>query len=78
MYGQLSEEHGQPVFHWSHSYGQLFPPEEPYRPEGQFMYFATYNVEKRDRVKCVSGPEGKSGRAALGAARDQYRGWQCG
>ncbi|XP_043190302.1 D-glucuronyl C5-epimerase B-like isoform X3 [Amphibalanus amphitrite] len=58
VYGQLSEQHGQPVFHWSHSYGQLFPPEEPYRPDGQFMYFATYNVEKRDRVKCISGPEG--------------------
>ena len=48
------------MFRWSHSYGQLFPPSEPYRPEAEFMYFATYNVEKRDRVKCISGPEGES------------------
>ena len=61
MYGQLSEKRGRKVFHWSHSIGQVFPPAEPYRPDGPFMYFATYNVEKRDRVKGVSGPEGGEG-----------------
>jgi len=58
MYGEMGEERGGKVFRWSHSYGKVFPPSEPYQPAGGFMYFGSYNVERRDRVKCVSGPHG--------------------
>lgn len=30
----------------------------PYHPDGVFMSFQSYNVEVRDRVKCISGVEG--------------------
>ena len=37
---------------------RLFVPKTPYRYHGIFMTFDAYNVEYRDRVKCVSGIEG--------------------
>lgn len=45
-------------FDWQHSYSRVYPPGEKYSPEGVFMSFAHYNVEVRDRVKCISGVEG--------------------
>ena len=45
-------------FEWSHSYSMVYPPSEKYTPGGEFMSFRHYNVEVRERVKCISGVEG--------------------
>ncbi len=44
-------------FEWSHSYSKIFYPDEPYSSRGRFLWFANYNVEVRERVKCVSAAE---------------------
>ncbi|OQV18384.1 D-glucuronyl C5-epimerase [Hypsibius exemplaris] len=46
------------VFNWQHSYAKLSLPKLPYEPDGIFMSFDNYNVEVRDRVKCISAMEG--------------------
>lgn len=59
MYGKLATyDHGVERFEWSHSYGQVYHPRGKYDPRGIFMYFEKYNVEARDRVKCISALEG--------------------
>lgn len=59
MYGKLaSYDDGNERFEWSHSYGQVYHPRGKYDPRGVFMYFEKYNVEARDRVKCISALEG--------------------
>lgn len=45
-------------FEWYHSHGKINYPRGIYNPRGIFMYFDNYNVEARDRVKCISGIEG--------------------
>lgn len=45
-------------FEWYHSHGKINHPKKKYDPKGIFAYFDNYNVEARDRVKCVSGIEG--------------------
>lgn len=45
-------------FDWSHSYGKVYHPKKKYDPRGTFATFENYNVEVRDRVKCISGIEG--------------------
>lgn len=45
-------------FEWAHSYSKVYPTKGRYDPKGVFMYFDNYNVEVRERVKCVSGAEG--------------------
>jgi heparosan-N-sulfate-glucuronate 5-epimerase len=45
-------------FEWSHSYSKVYHPKKKYDPRGTFTTFENYNVEVRDRVKCISGPEG--------------------
>ncbi|NXO27614.1 GLCE epimerase, partial [Cisticola juncidis] len=47
VYGRLAQAGGRP---------RLEP--APYRPHGVVMSFEGYNVELRDRVKCISGVEG--------------------
>jgi len=47
------------VFNWLHSQVKIHKPKIPYNPKGVFTYFENYNVEVRDRVKCISGSEGK-------------------
>lgn len=59
VYGSLSTSvKGQQQFDWSHSNAKVNYPKGPYDPKGIFMYFENYNVETRDRVKCISATEG--------------------
>ncbi|KAF2904650.1 hypothetical protein ILUMI_01534 [Ignelater luminosus] len=58
IYGKLATYDGLERFEWSHSYGRVYHPKGKYDPRGVFMYFENYNVEVRDRVKCVSATEG--------------------
>lgn len=46
-------------FEWSHSYSKVYYPKGKYDPRGVFLYFENYNVELRERVKCISATEGK-------------------
>jgi len=59
VYGRLSAEGGETHFEWSHSYSRVYIPKGKYDPKGVFTYFENYNVEVRDRVKCLSATEGK-------------------
>jgi len=56
VYGKLSDDNE--VFYWQHSYSRVFTPEASYSPTDGFMSFEHYNVEIRDRVKCISAAEG--------------------
>jgi len=47
------------VFYWQHSYSRVFTSETSYSPTDGFMSFQHYNVEIRDRVKCISAAEGR-------------------
>lgn len=58
IYGRLTSSDGLERFEWSHSYSKIYHPKGRYDPRGVFMYFENYNVEVRDRVKCISGIEG--------------------
>ncbi|XP_039278701.1 D-glucuronyl C5-epimerase B [Nilaparvata lugens] len=58
VYGKLASYDGYERFEWSHSYANVYYPKAKYDPRGVYMYFENYNVEVRDRVKCVSASEG--------------------
>nr|CAG4646858.1 EOG090X0272 [Megafenestra aurita]SVE92256.1 EOG090X0272 [Megafenestra aurita] len=58
VYGKMAKHRGREQFEWSHSYSKVYKPTTPYNSSGMFMYFSNYNVEVRDRVKCVSATEG--------------------
>lgn len=58
VFGSLSVVDGVSRFDWSHSFGKVNYPKAVYDPHGIFMYFENYNVEMRDRVKCISAAEG--------------------
>ncbi|NXC56958.1 GLCE epimerase, partial [Aleadryas rufinucha] len=58
VYGRISQSDGNERFEFSHSYSKVYAQRAPYRPDGVFMSFEGYNVEVRDRVKCISGVEG--------------------
>lgn len=58
VYGKLARYDDYERFEWSHSYSKVYHPKGKYDPRGIFMFFENYNVEVRDRVKCVSGSEG--------------------
>ncbi|XP_059224462.1 D-glucuronyl C5-epimerase isoform X2 [Stomoxys calcitrans] len=45
-------------FLWMHSTAKINLPRAKYDSKGLFMYFENYNVEARDRVKCISAAEG--------------------
>ncbi|XP_023296487.2 D-glucuronyl C5-epimerase B isoform X1 [Lucilia cuprina] len=45
-------------FMWMHSTAKINLPKGKYDPRGLFMYFENYNVEVRDRVKCISAADG--------------------
>ncbi|MPD03497.1 D-glucuronyl C5-epimerase [Portunus trituberculatus] len=60
VYGQVEQkEDGREVFEWSHSYSRVYEPSGAYSPTGTFLNFELYNVEARERVKCISGTEGE-------------------
>ncbi|XP_060709002.1 D-glucuronyl C5-epimerase-like [Hemiscyllium ocellatum] len=58
VYGKIAQYDGYDRFEFSHSYSKVYTPRGTYRPDGVFMSFEGYNVEVRDRVKCISGIEG--------------------
>lgn len=58
VYGKVIQYDGYERFEFQHSYSKVYTQREPYHPEGVFMSFEAYNVEVRDRVKCISGVEG--------------------
>ncbi|CAL4115809.1 unnamed protein product [Meganyctiphanes norvegica] len=59
VYGRVDvKTDGSEVFEWSHSYSRVYEPTGHYDPTGTFLNFELYNVEARDRVKCVSATEG--------------------
>lgn len=58
VYGKIAQYDGYERFEFSHSYSKVYTPRGTYRPDGVFMSFEGYNVEVRDRVKCISGIEG--------------------
>lgn len=59
VYGKLTTyDDGVERFEWSHSYGSVYHPRGKYDPRGVFMYFEKYNVEGRERVKCISASDG--------------------
>jgi heparosan-N-sulfate-glucuronate 5-epimerase len=58
VYGKVVQYDGYERFEFSHSYSRVYAQRAPYHPDGVFMSFEGYNVEVRDRVKCISGVEG--------------------
>ncbi|XP_028158304.1 D-glucuronyl C5-epimerase [Ostrinia furnacalis] len=58
IYGKITSGDGGEKFEWSHSYSKIYHPKKKYDPRGTFTTFENYNVEVRDRVKCISGIEG--------------------
>lgn len=59
VYGKVVQYDGYERFEFQHSYSKVYTQREPYHPDGVFMSFEGYNVEVRDRVKCISGVEGR-------------------
>ncbi len=59
VYGKLVSKEGEERFEYKHSYSRVYEPDGKYSASGIFMSFEHYNVEVRDRVKCISGVEGK-------------------
>ncbi|XP_070158324.1 D-glucuronyl C5-epimerase B isoform X1 [Polyergus mexicanus] len=58
IYGKLATYDGLERFEWLHSYSKIVNPKGKYDSRGVFMTFENYNVEVRDRVKCISGIDG--------------------
>lgn len=59
VYGHVEQKaDGTEVFEWSHSYSRVYQPQGTYNPTATFLNFELYNVEARERVKCISGTEG--------------------
>nr|ATU82814.1 secreted hypothetical protein [Pristhesancus plagipennis] len=58
VYGKMAIYDGYERFEWSHSYSKVYYPKGKYDPRGVFLYFENYNVEFRERVKCISATEG--------------------
>ncbi|KPJ07372.1 D-glucuronyl C5-epimerase [Papilio machaon] len=58
VYGKITSTDGVDRFEWSHSYSKIYHPKKKYDPRGTFTTFENYNVEVRERVKCISGIEG--------------------
>ncbi|XP_055855063.1 D-glucuronyl C5-epimerase B [Episyrphus balteatus] len=56
--GALSTENQVTRFNWTHSSAKINYPKGKYDSRGLFMYFENYNVEVRERVKCISAIEG--------------------
>ncbi|KAK0174354.1 hypothetical protein PV327_010136 [Microctonus hyperodae] len=58
VYGKIVTSDGLKRFEWLHSYSKIASPKSKYDSRGVFMTFQNYNVEVRDRVKCISGRDG--------------------
>lgn len=60
VYGSIEAFDGYERFEFQHSYSKVHPIPEEYTPGGIFMSFEFYNVEDRNRVKCLTGQQGKT------------------
>ncbi|XP_059478168.1 D-glucuronyl C5-epimerase B [Neocloeon triangulifer] len=59
VYGELGQSaDGSERFDFWHATAKVYKPKADYDPQGVFLFFDNYNVEVRDRVKCVSADEG--------------------
>lgn len=58
VYGTVEETDGYERLEFHHSNSIVHPPRATYTPDSVFMAFDHYNVENRDRVKCVTASEG--------------------
>ncbi|VDI69298.1 heparosan-N-sulfate-glucuronate 5-epimerase [Mytilus galloprovincialis] len=58
VYGSIESYDGYERFEFQHSYSKVHPIPEEYSPGGIFMSFEFYNVEERNRVKCLTGQYG--------------------
>lgn len=58
VYGSIESYDGYDRFEFQHSYSKVYPIPEEYSPGGVFMSFEFYNVEDRNRVKCLTGQYG--------------------
>uniref|UniRef100_H2YXW6 heparosan-N-sulfate-glucuronate 5-epimerase n=1 Tax=Ciona savignyi TaxID=51511 RepID=H2YXW6_CIOSA len=59
VYGKMKHYDGYDRFEFQQSYAKvIYNPKVPYSYTGVFMTFDSYNVEARDRVKCISGITG--------------------
>lgn len=58
VYGSIESYDGYERFEFQHSYSKVHPIAEQYTPGGIFMSFEFYNVEERNRVKCLTGQQG--------------------
>ncbi|XP_044002373.1 D-glucuronyl C5-epimerase B isoform X2 [Aphidius gifuensis] len=58
IYGKLATYDGVERFEWLHSYSKILSPKSKYDSRGVFMTFENYNVEIRERVKCITGYDG--------------------
>lgn len=64
VYGKLvtgasgSSKEPRTRFEWQHSYSKYYVPHGKYDPRGVFMNFMNFNVEARDRVKCINAMDG--------------------
>jgi heparosan-N-sulfate-glucuronate 5-epimerase len=50
---------GSERFDFWHATSKVYQPKADYDPRGVFLFFDNYNVEVRERVKCVSADEGR-------------------
>lgn len=59
IYGELQEVDGRTVLDWRHSYSEVHSAkaDSAYETKAPFLWFETYHVEGRTRVKCISGIE---------------------
>ena len=59
IYGKLIKTvNKQEIFDWEHSYSKIYYPKEAYDHKSTYLWFDSYNVEVRDRVKLISGLKG--------------------
>lgn len=58
VYGKVATVDGLERLEWQHSYSKYFQPKAKYDPKGVFMNFENFNVEARERVKCISAIDG--------------------
>lgn len=59
IYGEVQDLAGSSLLDWRHSYSEVHytKPGIVYQTKDPFLWFETYHVEGRTRVKCISGIE---------------------
>ena len=65
VFGEVRSHDGVEQLDFQHANSVPHPPRSTYSPSSMFMAFDHYNVENRDRVKCITAAEGKSVRECM-------------